>query len=92
MGHALLRLLDSNPQEVPQSRELTGDSRKDEPTRVDASARELVAIGPEETYVPEDASVGVEAALAIALLWASAAKEWALVAQLARELEARRTP
>jgi site-specific DNA recombinase len=91
-GGDWLRLLDSNPQEVPQSRELTDDSRKDEPTRVDASARELVAIGPEETYAPEDHPVSVEAALAIALLRASAAKEWALVAQLARELEARRAP
>jgi hypothetical protein len=40
--------------------------------------------------VPEVASSDVEAALAIALMRASAAKEWALVAQLARELEARR--
>jgi hypothetical protein len=65
------------------------DSRQSESTRVDASARQQVAIGPQEIRSPAGA-LTVEDALAIALVRASAANEWGVVAQLARELEARR--
>jgi hypothetical protein len=65
------------------------DSRKDDPTRVDVSAREPVVIGPNEID-SSAAPLTVEDALAVALARASAAHEWAVVAQLARELEARR--
>ena len=65
------------------------DSRTDDPTRVDVSAREPVALGPRK--MPSAAGpLTVEDALAVALARASAAHEWAVVAQLARELEARR--
>ncbi len=63
------------------------DSRADDLTRVDVSAREPVAVGPSKMH----STVGpltVEDALAVALARASAAHEWAVVAQLARELEA----
>jgi hypothetical protein len=58
------------------------DSRGDGPTRVDVSARELVAIGPSET--------ALESALARAIEGAVDAGQWAIVAALVRELEARR--
>jgi site-specific DNA recombinase len=81
-----LRLLDSKWPEVLQSRGLTEDSRADESTRVDVSARELVPSGPSEFR-----AVGtVENALALALLEASRASRWEIVEQLLRELEARR--
>ncbi len=61
------------------------DSRADDLTRVDVSAREPVAVGPSKMH----STVGpLEDALAVALARASAAHEWAVVAQLARELEA----
>jgi|SRR5580658_1472309 hypothetical protein len=59
----VLRLLDSKWPEVLQSRELTQDSRADEPTRVDVSARELVAFGPNESEGVDS----VDEALAFAL-------------------------
>jgi hypothetical protein len=62
------------------------DSRHDDLTRVDASARELVGVGPNEIAV----SGAVEDLLVVALERASAAERWDIVAQLARELEARR--
>ena len=62
------------------------DSRTDRHTRGDASAREPVAIGPDETPL----SKAVEDLLAVALERAAAAQRWDIVAQLARELEARR--
>ena len=65
------------------------DSRKDDPTRVDVSAREQVVIGPNKMHSAAG-PLTVEDALAVALARASAAHEWAVVAQLARELEARR--
>jgi propanediol dehydratase large subunit len=65
------------------------DSRKDDPTRVDVSAREQVVIGPNEMHSAAG-PLTVENALAVALVRASAAHEWGVVAQLARELEARR--
>src|ERR1019366_2649173 len=55
----------------------------------DVSARELVAFGPSESQ-PAGNALSVEDALAVALARASAAQEWAVVAQLAREHEARR--
>jgi hypothetical protein len=62
------------------------DSRKDDPTRVDVSAREPVVIGPMKT-----GDFGsVEDALARAIAQASVVGRWDIVAQLARELEARR--
>jgi hypothetical protein len=65
------------------------DSRSNDPTRVDVSARELVDVGPSEIHSARGA-LTIEDALAFALVRASAAQEWAVVAQLARELEARR--
>jgi propanediol dehydratase large subunit len=62
------------------------DSRRDDSTRVDASARELAVIGPNETWP----SATVEDRLAVALERASAVGRWDVVAQLARELEAKR--
>jgi hypothetical protein len=58
--------------------------------RVDVSAREQVAIGPQEVRATEEGTQIIEIALALALMRASAANEWGVVAQLARELEARR--
>jgi hypothetical protein len=58
------------------------DSRQLDPTRVDVSARELVAFGPKESTV--------EDALARAIEGAVSAGRWDVVAQLAKELEARR--
>ncbi len=65
------------------------DSRTDDPTRVDVSARDPVVIGPNKRH-SSAGPLTVEDALAIALARASDAHEWAVVAQLARELEARR--
>lgn len=62
------------------------DSRHDDLTRVDVSAREPAATGPNEIAV----SRAIEDVLAVALERASAAARWDIVAQLARELEARR--
>ena len=58
------------------------DSRQLDPTRVDVSAREPVAFGPKEPTV--------EGALAKAIEGAVSAGRWDVVAQLAKELEARR--
>ncbi len=58
------------------------DSRQLDSTRVDVSARELVAFGPKESTV--------EDALARAIEGAVSAGRWDIVAQLAKELEARR--
>ena len=73
------------------------DSREEELTRTDASAQLPVDIGPTGESTPEAnvsdrsaKSPRVEELLAVALERASAAGEWAVVAQLARELEARR--
>jgi hypothetical protein len=81
----LLRLLDSKWPEVLQSRGLTQDSRADEPARIDVSARELVAFGPNES----ESADNVEEALAFALAEAARAGNWDVVSQLARLLEAR---
>jgi hypothetical protein len=55
------------------------DSRSNDPARVDVSAREPVNVGPSE--IPSArAALTVEDALAVALLRASAAQEWAVVA------------
>jgi hypothetical protein len=58
------------------------DSRQLNPTQVDVSARELVAFGPKQ--------LTVEDALARAIEGAVSAERWDVVAQLAKELEARR--
>ena len=60
----------------------TADLRADDAPRVDVSARESVAFGPEKATL--------EDALARALAAAAAAAQWDVVAALARELEARR--
>ncbi len=65
------------------------DSRTNDPARVDVSSRELVDVGLSEIQSARGA-LTVEDALAVALVRASAVQEWAVVAQLARELEARR--
>jgi len=62
------------------------DSRTNDLTRVDVSAREVVAFGPMKT----GDFGGVEDALARAIAQASVVGQWDIVAQLARELEARR--
>jgi hypothetical protein len=66
------------------------DSRTNDPSRVDVSARSLVAFGPEEIQSPIGVGSPVEDMLARAIERASAAGRWDVVAQLARELEARR--
>jgi hypothetical protein len=58
------------------------DSRNEKPSRVDASARPLVATGPTKS--------DVDLLLADALAKAAAVGQWDVVAQLASELEARR--
>jgi hypothetical protein len=68
------------------SRIFAVDSRTEDGTRVDVSARELVAIGPTTNGVADP----VECALATALARAAEAGRWDVVAELARELEARR--
>ena len=79
---------------------IVDDSRTDGPPRVDVSTRELVASGPSKTNpirgVEEPEPVAllspggtVEDALARAIEGAVAAGRWDVVAQLARELEAR---
>lgn len=62
------------------------DSRQLDPTRVDVSARSVVAFGPPAEYTHST----VESALARAIEGAVAAGRWDVVMQLARELEARR--
>ena len=64
----------------------SSDSRAEDPTRVDVSAREQVASGPSETGAADI----VESALATALERAAAAGQWTVVETLARELAARR--
>ena len=76
--------------EPAESAEITTihvDSGTNDPPRLDVSAREPVAVGP-----PELQSASIEIALAGALARAAAAGRWDIVAQLARELEARRSP
>ncbi|MGA7122547.1 MAG: hypothetical protein WBY94_20775, partial [Polyangiaceae bacterium] len=58
------------------------DSRQLDPTRVDVSARELVAFGPNKSTI--------EDALAKATEEAVSPGQWDVVALLAKELEARR--
>ena len=62
--------------------DVCGDSGTEEAPRVDVSARELVAFGPNDLVV--------ENALARAIDGAVGAQRWDIVAQLARDLEARR--
>ena len=69
------------------------DSRTNELPRVDVSVRSVVDVGPSE--VPSEPMrsgkpASVEDALAEALMGAAAAARWDIVAQLGRELEARR--
>jgi hypothetical protein len=73
---------DSNPAGTYDSRPTHVDSRQLDLTRVDVSARELVAFGPKESTV--------EDALAKAIEGAVSAGSWDVVALLAKELEARR--
>jgi hypothetical protein len=77
------------PSESAEFTTLHVDSRTNDPARVDVSTRELVDVGPSEIQSARGA-LTVEDALAVALVRAAAAQEWAVVAQLARELEARR--
>ena len=58
------------------------DSGAEEAPRADVSPREMVAFGPND--------LGVENALARAIERAVGSQRWDIVAQLARELEARR--
>jgi hypothetical protein len=73
---------DSNPAGTYDSRPTQVDSRQLDLTRVDASARELVAFGPKNSTV--------EDALARAIEGAVSAGRWDVVAQLTKELETRR--
>jgi hypothetical protein len=77
------------PSESAEFTAIRVDSRTNDPPRSDVSARELVAFGPSERQRTRSA-LSVDDALAVALARASAAQEWPVVAQLARELEARR--
>ena len=61
---------------------VSSNSRRVEAPRVDGSARELVAFGPNDLIV--------ENALARAIEGAVIAQRWDIVMQIARELEARR--
>ncbi len=74
------------PSESAEFARIRVDSRTDDPTRVDVSARDVVAFGPTKTG---DTST-VEDALAGAIAQASAVGRCDIVAQLACELEARR--
>jgi hypothetical protein len=89
------------PQAAAESTAIHVDSSAQASTRVDVSARELVAIGPTDLQgarSPNDAVEGgappvvstLEDALGGAIAKASTAGRWDIVAQLARELEARR--
>jgi hypothetical protein len=74
------------PSESVEFTSIHVDSRTNDPTRVDVSARDLVAFGPMKT-----GDFGsVEDALGRAIAQASVVGRWDIVAQLARELEARR--
>ena len=74
------------PSEGVEFTTIHDDSRTNDLTRTDVSARELVAFGPMKT-----GDFGsVEDALASAIARASVVGRWDVVAQLARELEARR--
>jgi hypothetical protein len=70
------------PDQAVETAAIRVSSRMDDPTRVDVSARELVAFGPGKSHV--------ESALARAIESAVLAGRWDVVAQLAKELEARR--
>lgn len=80
---------DLNATETPNSREIVNDSRTEPPPRVGVSTRSPVAVGPSAEYTHQAPST-VEDALASALDKAAAVGRWDVVAQLARELEARR--
>jgi hypothetical protein len=85
--HAKLpaNILEQRGIEPGQAVEVTAipvDSRTADPPRVDVSARESVAFGPKTSHV--------EDALARAIEGAVSAGRWDVVAQLAKELEARR--
>ena len=73
------------PSEGVEITKICVDSRTNDSPRSDVSAREQVAIGPPDLQV-----ASIEDALAIAIARASAVGRWDIVAQLARELEARR--
>ena len=74
------------PSESAEFTAIRVDSRKDNATRVDVSARDVVAFGATKTGDIRT----VEDALARAIAQASVVGRWDIVAQLARELEARR--
>ena len=82
----MLRLLDSKRPEALDSRGIIDDSRMGDATRVDVSAREVVAFGPIEF----GEFGALEDVLAVALAEAARVGRWDIVAQLARDLEARR--
>lgn len=77
---------DSNTPKLLDSRHFATDSRRQDGTRIDVSAREVVDVGPSATEV----AATLECALATALARAAEAGQWNVVVQLARELEARR--
>ena len=74
------------PSESVEFTTIHDDSRTNDLTRTDVSAREMVAFGPMKT----GDFGGVEDSLARAITQASVVGRWDIVAQLARELEARR--
>ena len=65
------------------------DSRAEGGSRADASARDSIDVGPSRDG-PERRDWSADDALSFALARAAAAARWDVVAQLARELEARR--
>ncbi len=70
--------------------ELSGDSRMDDPTRVDAKCAEAGGHWPKQKPDRTGAPASIEDALAGALSAAAGCGRWDVVSQLAKELEARR--
>jgi hypothetical protein len=80
IDRAKQKLLETS--QVAEFTPISVDLRQLDPARVDASAREPVAFGPDKAPV--------EDALARAIEGAASAQRWDVVALLAKELEARR--
>jgi hypothetical protein len=81
----MVEALGIEAREIVRLAENRVDSRQDESARTDVSARSDVHVGPSAPR-----AVTAEDALARALALAAEAGRWDVVAQLARELEARR--
>jgi hypothetical protein len=80
---------DSKTAKSPDSRHFAQDPRNEDRARVDASAQDPVPVGPSRDG-SAPAPPNADETLAFALARAAEAARWDVVAQLARELEARR--